>query len=44
MMPVMVASVDAGGKSVEEVTKLVNDTVLPAMQRVDRWVPSPPPA
>ncbi|MFQ9196871.1 MAG: efflux RND transporter permease subunit [[Clostridium] leptum] len=29
MMPVMVASVDAGGKSVEEVTKLVNDTVLP---------------
>ena len=35
MMPVMVASVDAGGKSVEEVTKLVNDTVLPAMQRVD---------
>ena len=35
MMPVMVASVDAGGKSVEEVTKLVNDTVLPALQRVD---------
>lgn len=35
MMPVMVVSVDAGGKSVEEVTKLVNDTVLPAMQRVD---------
>ena len=35
MMPVMVASVDAGDKSVEEVTKLVNDTVLPALQRVD---------
>lgn len=35
MMPVMVASVDASGKSVEEVTKLVNDTVLPAMERVD---------
>ncbi|MGI6201540.1 MAG: efflux RND transporter permease subunit [Christensenellales bacterium] len=34
MMPVMVASVDADGRSLTETTDLVNETVLPALERV----------
>ena len=35
MMPVMVASVDMEGKDIAEISKLVSEELLPALQRTD---------
>lgn len=35
MLPVMIAAVDADGQDAEALSQLVNETVLPAMERVD---------
>lgn len=35
MLPVMVASVDIKGKTLEETSQIVTDTVIPALERVD---------
>ena len=35
LLPVMVASLDMDGKSLEELSKLVSDEVLPSFERIE---------